>query len=86
MSAGFVQVTDILVIESSGARIQVFAGTVDGATSPAPHYSEIVGADLEIRPGQSHELSLNGRYEHAVLVLGGDCSLDGHALEERILY
>ena len=86
MAAGFVQVTDVPVIESSGARIRVFAGTLDGATSPAPYHSEIVGADLELSPGHSRELPLNGGYEHAVLVLGGDCSLDGHALEERLLY
>ena len=86
MAASFVHVRDVPVIESSGGRIRVFAGAVDGVTSPAPHYSEIVGADLELSPGHSRELPLNIRYEHAVLVLSGDFSIDGEALDESVLY
>ena len=86
MAADFVQVVDVPVIESPGARICVFAGTAAGVTSPAPHHSEILGVDLELRPGHRGELPLNERYEHAVLVLDGDCSLDGQRLEERLLY
>lgn len=86
MAASFAHVTDAPLSESSGTRLHVFAGAVDGVTSAAPHYSEIVGADLEIGPAQRRELPLDIRYEHAVLVLSGDCLVDGQALEERVLY
>jgi redox-sensitive bicupin YhaK (pirin superfamily) len=71
---------------AQGTRMHVFAGTVGGVTSPAPHFSEIVGADLDIGPAQRRELSLDIRYEHAVLVLSGDCLFDGQALKDRVLY
>src|SRR5688500_12487180 len=80
MSASFAHVTDVPVSESAGTSLCVFAGSLDGVTSPAPHYSDIVGADLELRSGHRRELPLDGSYEHAVLVLSGDCWLDGQAL------
>jgi redox-sensitive bicupin YhaK (pirin superfamily) len=66
--------------------MSVFAGTVDGAVSPAPHYSELVGADLQIHPHHTLEVPLQATFEHAVLVMSGDCTLDGQRLEERTLY
>jgi redox-sensitive bicupin YhaK (pirin superfamily) len=86
MAAGFAHVKEVPVSETPGTRMHVFAGMLDGTTSPAPHYSEVVGTDIEVDAGHSRELALEGRYEHAVLVLSGDCALDGQALEERVLY
>ena len=86
MKATFMHVPDVPLIESPGSRIHVFAGTVGGATSPAPHYSGIVGADFELEAGHRHEIPLDSGYEHAVLVLSGDCSLDRQELDARMLY
>jgi redox-sensitive bicupin YhaK (pirin superfamily) len=86
MSASFAHVTDVPVSESQGTRMHVFAGSVDGVTSPAPHYSDIVGADLELESGHRRELRVDRRHEHAVLVLSGDCWLDGQPLDQRTLY
>ena len=66
--------------------MQVFAGTLDGAISPAPHYSDLLGADLRIHPRQTLVVPLNAAHEHAVLVMNGDCALDAQSLEERVLY
>jgi quercetin 2,3-dioxygenase len=74
------------ILEQRGATIQVFSGSLWGANSPASHYSELVGADVEIHPGQSLELALEPAYGHAVLVLGGDCSIGSHPLLERRLH
>jgi redox-sensitive bicupin YhaK (pirin superfamily) len=78
--------SQVPISETPGTRVRVFAGMLDGTTSASPHYSEIVGTDIEVDAGHSRELPLDGRYEHAVLVLSGDCSLDGQALEGRVLY
>jgi redox-sensitive bicupin YhaK (pirin superfamily) len=64
----------------------VFAGSLAGATSLAPHFSEIAGADLEIHASSELELPLDSAFEHAVLVLEGDCVLEGQPLDGACLY
>jgi redox-sensitive bicupin YhaK (pirin superfamily) len=85
-SAHFVQIKEVPLVESASGIVQIFAGTLDGTTSPAPHYSESLGADVRIHPGQRLMVPLNPAHEHAVLVMNGDCALDAQSLEERMLY
>ena len=85
-SAHFVQIKEVPLVESAAGIVQVFAGTLDGTTSPAPHYSELLGADVRVRPGQTLVIPINPAHEHAVLVMNGDCALDAQSLEERVLY
>ena len=73
-------------IETNAGIVRVFAGTLCGAASPASYYSDLVGADLLIHPQLELAVGLNPTYEHALLVLNGDCSLEGLRLEERTLY
>ena len=72
--------------ESAAGIVQVFAGTLDGTTSPAPHYSDLLGADLQVYPRHTLVVPLNPAYEHAILVMNGDCALDDQSLDERVLY
>ena len=74
------------LIESPGGLTQVFAGTLAGVASPSRHFSELVGADVQVHPGLSLELELRPSHEHAVLVLDGDCSVEGEPLQPRMLY
>jgi quercetin 2,3-dioxygenase len=83
---GFAHVTEVPRIERPSGLVSVFAGAIDGTASPAPYYSAILGADLQIHPRHTLELPLQPAYEHAALVMAGDCTLDGHPLEERMLY
>ena len=64
----------------------MFAGTLKGTTSTAPHYSDLLGADVRVHPRQTLVVPLNPAYEHAVLVMSGECALDGQPLDERMLY
>jgi quercetin 2,3-dioxygenase len=84
--ASFVCVDRVPVLEHHGGLVQVFAGSLDGSKSPGPHFSDLVGADVQVQAGSSVELGLDSRYEHAALVLGGDCSVEGQPLEDRHLY
>jgi len=86
MPPGFTQVTDVPGLDSPDALVRVFAGTLHGTTSPAPHYSDLVGADLTLQPRRTCALPLAPSYEHAVLVLSGDCTVDGQRLDARVLY
>lgn len=86
MEPAFEAIRDVPAIEQRGGIIRVFAGKLAGVVSPARHYSEIVGADLEIHAGESVEFGLDPRYEHAVLLLRGDCALEGQPLSENLVY
>jgi redox-sensitive bicupin YhaK (pirin superfamily) len=85
-AASFVCVDRVPVLEHHGGLVQVFAGSLDGSKSHGPHFSDLVGADVQVHAGSSVELGLDSRYEYAALVLGGDCSVEGQPLEDRHLY
>lgn len=74
------------VSELQGGVVQVFAGAFAGVVSPARHYSEIVGADVRIHRNDTLCLALNKSYEHSILVLDGDCELNGELLRQHVLY
>jgi redox-sensitive bicupin YhaK (pirin superfamily) len=82
----FEKIERVPVVEQSGGVIQVFAGSLAGAASPARHFSSLVGADIRIHGGQRVEIALEPGYEHAVLVLDGDCRLAGRPLPDRQLH
>jgi quercetin 2,3-dioxygenase len=86
MAPSFTHVEQVPVVDTPGGILQVFAGTKNGATSPAAYYSEIVGLDVQIHAGSEFELDLDSGFEHALLVLSGDCNFEQTELEERMLY
>jgi redox-sensitive bicupin YhaK (pirin superfamily) len=86
MSATFEHVAKVPTIESAAGRIHVFAGTLQGQTSPAVHFSEILGADLQVYTGQTLTLPLQPNFEHALLVLNGDATLADQPLGKHVLY
>ena len=86
MNAGFVHVPEVPMAESTGGLARVFAGALLGAACPAPYYSEILGADLQLHAGHGMDIPLNPAFEHAVLTLDGDACVDDEPLEDRTLY
>ena len=86
MRAGFAQVSEVPLVESPSGVVQVFAGTLNGTTSPAPYYSDLVGADVRVHPRHTLVVPIDPAFEHAVLVMNGDCALDDESLDGRVLY
>jgi redox-sensitive bicupin YhaK (pirin superfamily) len=74
------------LIESPGGITQVFAGSLGGFASTGRHFSELVGVDVQVHPASEVSMDLRREYEHAVLVLDGDISIDGEPLQPRMLY
>ena len=51
-AAGFAHVAQVPAIERPGGVVQVFAGGLEGAVVPAPYYSPVIGADLQVHAGE----------------------------------
>jgi len=85
-AAAFAHVAEVPAVERPAGVVQVFAGRLDGLASPAPYHSDILGADLRIHRGHTLAIPLAAAFEHAVLVLEGDCAVDGEALRPGLLY
>jgi redox-sensitive bicupin YhaK (pirin superfamily) len=83
---GFAHVAEVPAIERPGGIVQVFAGHLEGARAPAPYYSPLLGVDVRVHGRQRVDIPLEPMFEHAVLVMSGDCALDGEPLAERVLY
>jgi redox-sensitive bicupin YhaK (pirin superfamily) len=82
----FQHVPSVPIFEQPGGIARVFSGSINRAASPAQHFSDLLGADLQVHRGASLEVPLRADFEHAVLVLTGDCVLDGQPLRDRVLY
>jgi quercetin 2,3-dioxygenase len=65
------------VVETGPARATVLAGTFLGTESPARFGSELLGLDVDVRPGTA-VLPLRADFEHAVVALEGEVLVDGH--------
>ena len=86
VAPAFAHVSEVPRVEWPAGVVQVFAGELEGAVSPAPSYSLMLGADVRVHAGCELVLPLNPAYEHAILVMDGDCTANGEPLNERTLY
>jgi redox-sensitive bicupin YhaK (pirin superfamily) len=84
--AAFQHLAEVPALELRGGGVQVFSGTLAGTASAAPHFSALIGADLQVHAGGRLTIPLDADYEHALLILAGACSLQDQPLEPRILY
>ena len=85
-AASFQHVQSVPVMEQRGGIVRVFSGALDQVASPSRHFSELLGADLQVHRGEALAVPLRLDFEYAVLVLTGDCSLDAQPLRDRVLY
>lgn len=82
----FVHVTTVPEREWPAGVARVFAGTLGDATHAAPWHSPILGAELRVHPRHELVVPLVGGFEHAILVLDGDCTLEGQPLAHGMLH
>jgi redox-sensitive bicupin YhaK (pirin superfamily) len=85
-AATFQHVPAVPVLETRGGMVRVFSGDLAATASPAAHFSDLVGADLQVHRDETLSIPLHPEFEYAVLVLKGECRLDGQSLRERVLY
>jgi quercetin 2,3-dioxygenase len=82
---GFESLAETPVVEQAGGILRVFSGSLAGVTSPARHYSTIIGADVTVHPGETLSFDLQPECEHALFLLEGDCAFEHEPVEARML-
>ena len=82
----FQHLPQVPTIELPGGIVQLFSGSFELASSPAQHYSDLFGADLQVHRGELLTIPLRADFEYALLVVGGDATLEGQRLNQRVLY
>jgi redox-sensitive bicupin YhaK (pirin superfamily) len=84
--ASFQHIAEVPVVEQPGGAVSVFAGSMFGYTSPAKHFSPVLGVDIALRASGSMELPLDPSFEHAVLLMTGDAEIEGQAVDAKTLW
>jgi redox-sensitive bicupin YhaK (pirin superfamily) len=74
------------VFDIESATATVFIGEMLDHRSPARGFSPILGAEIGFRERGDIVLPLNRHFEHAVMVLKGDCALDGSPVDRDALH
>lgn len=78
--AAFAQHRDLPRAAGDGLVATVLVGELGGGVSPAVVHTPLLGADVEVAAGASTQVGLRPGFEHAVLVLAGDVTVDGAPL------
>ena len=84
--ASFQHIDEVPIIEQAGSIVRVFAGSLPGDSSPAKHFSPILGADIALHDTASLELPLDPSFEHAALLVTGDAEIDDQSIDSMGLY
>jgi redox-sensitive bicupin YhaK (pirin superfamily) len=85
MAPQFAHHADLPVVTDAGVRATVIIGSLAGEESPATAYTPLVGADVVLQAGMATRLPLEPAYEHAVLSVDGEVSVDGAVVPEASL-
>ena len=71
--------TDLPLIEDGGTSARVIMGSLWGATAPTTCHAETIYAEIVLEPGGAIPLDADAD-ERAVMLVGGEASVDGAAL------
>jgi quercetin 2,3-dioxygenase len=82
----FQHLTTLPSMEWPAGRVTIIMGELNGVASSATAFSPIVGADVIVDAGGRLDVPLDTRFEHAVLLMAGDASLEGVEIDRDTLY
>ena len=74
------------VFSIESATVRVIIGEILRHRSPARGFSPIVGAEILLNESNAIDLPLNRQFEHAAMVMSGDCILDGRPVDRDALH
>lgn len=67
------------LVERSGLKAKVLVGEFMGAISPTTRFSELVGVELTLEPG-NHIFELNPAFEYGLMLAEGELLVEGEEL------
>jgi redox-sensitive bicupin YhaK (pirin superfamily) len=80
IAPAFEAVTDLPLIEDTCVKARVIMGELWGRRAPTTTYAETIYAEIDLGPTGAIPIEA-GADERAVMLVGGEASLDGEALE-----
>lgn len=81
IAPAFEAITDLPVVEASGAKAWVIMGELWGTKAPTTTYAHTIYTEILLEAGGSIPLDANAD-ERAVMLVNGDASVDGVPLEQ----
>jgi redox-sensitive bicupin YhaK (pirin superfamily) len=79
IAPAFEAVSDLPMIDGGGAQARIVMGSLWGSRAPTTTYAETIYAEIALAPGGSIPIEAEAD-ERAVMLVGGEASLDGQAL------
>ncbi|HQS70373.1 MAG TPA: pirin-like C-terminal cupin domain-containing protein, partial [Novosphingobium sp.] len=79
VAPAFEQITALPVVEDVCAAATVIMGTLWGKTAPTTQHAATIYADIVLAPGGALPIDAEAD-ERAVMLVGGQATIDGHAL------
>ncbi len=80
IAPAFESVSDLPLLEDSCVKARVIMGELWGKRAPTTCYAETIYAEIDLGPAGAVPIEA-GADERAVMLVGGEASLDGQALE-----
>jgi redox-sensitive bicupin YhaK (pirin superfamily) len=84
IAPAFESVSDLPLVEDTRAKARVIMGELWGRRAPTTCYAETIYAEIDLAPTGALPIDA-GADERAVMLVGGEASLDGQALEPYAL-
>jgi hypothetical protein len=85
MAPSFEHHADLPVKTIGAATMKVFIGEHLGTKSPATVYSPLIGAELRVPANSRLDLPLDSDWEHGILVISGNATIDGQIVAQNEL-
>ncbi|MXO64196.1 pirin family protein [Altericroceibacterium endophyticum] len=80
MAPAFEAVKDLPILEDGGTQARVIMGSLWGKSAPTTTYSDTIYAEIVLQPRGALPIDARAE-ERAVMLVGGDATLDAQALE-----
>ncbi len=84
VSPAFEHISELPEVVLGRSTIKVFAGELLGVTAPTKLYSKLVGAELRIPAGTSLTLPVDSSFEHGVMPVQGDVTVNGTEVTQKL--
>ena len=84
IAPAFEAVSDLPLVEDTGAKARVIMGSLWGRRAATTCHAETIYAEIDLAPAGALPIDAEAD-ERAVMLVGGEASLDGHALEPYAL-